>query len=249
MAFLWQDNSTVHLLSTVHNLDLTTSWVEKLRRKPRDTSTNAVAARKPFAADEHSKLLAIPKIDDDYNQYMGGVDIADQLRSYFTTQRIARWNWQPFFYWLLHTAIINSYRLARTNGSKALHRKFRSSLIVSLLTMAQKPTPTPQTCPHKLKFNFIYKRRYQLRLRNPVRHTYITKTSSEPQPIGGKGTLLGHVLIWRTTGAWCLWCRWQRKNAGPGVDLRIRQVKSECQRCHVVLCRPCFPFFHGIGNS
>lgn len=46
MAFLWQDNSTVHLLSTVHNFDIS-AWVEKMRRKPRETSTNATAARKP----------------------------------------------------------------------------------------------------------------------------------------------------------------------------------------------------------
>lgn len=85
MAFLWQDNSTVHLLSTVYNLD-SSAWVEKMPRKPRETSTNATAAQKPFAQNQHQKLLPIPKIDDDYNQYMGSVDIADQLRSYFSTQ-------------------------------------------------------------------------------------------------------------------------------------------------------------------
>jgi len=31
MAFLWQDNNTVHLLSTVHDLGKSTSLVEKLR--------------------------------------------------------------------------------------------------------------------------------------------------------------------------------------------------------------------------
>jgi len=48
MAFLWQDNSTVHQLSTVHNLDCS-AWVEIMRRKPRETNTNATAARRPFA--------------------------------------------------------------------------------------------------------------------------------------------------------------------------------------------------------
>ena len=130
---------------------------------------------------------------------MDGVDIADQLHSYFTTQCVARRNWQSFFYWLLDIAIVNAYRLAHTNSSKASHREFHSSLITSLLTMALKPPSTLQNGSDKLKFKFIYKRRYQLHLCNPVQHTYITKTSSEPQSIGGKGTLLGHVLIWRTT--------------------------------------------------
>ncbi|RPB00604.1 hypothetical protein L873DRAFT_1649752, partial [Choiromyces venosus 120613-1] len=56
-------------------------------------------------------LLAIPKINDNYNRYMGSVDIADQLCSYFSTQCVVHRNWQPLFYWLLNTVIINAYCL------------------------------------------------------------------------------------------------------------------------------------------
>lgn len=228
MVFLWQDNSTVHLLSTVHNLD-PDAWVEKMRRKPRETSTNATAARRPFAEDQHRKLLKIPKIDDDYNQYMGSVDIADQLRSYYSTQRVARRNWQPFFYWLLDTAIINSYRLARTNGSKISHRDFRTSLVTALLTSAlsyhtlghslpltSSPTLTPSGKP---KFSFLYRQRQHLQLRNPLRQSYITNNTLEPRPVGKLGTLQeGHVRVRTPKGnrGWCLWCRWRRKQSTLG---------------------------------
>nr|AHE80947.1 putative transposase [Tuber indicum] len=235
------DNNTVHLLSTVHDLEPSTSWIKKLRRRPRETSTNAAAARKPFSAGEHRKLLAIPKIDNDYNQFMGSVDIADQLRSYFSTQRIVRRNWQPFFYWLLDTAIINAYRIARTNGSKTTHRTFRSSLTSSLLTAGQKhSSPEP-------KFTFLYRTRRRYRLRNPVRQIYITKNSQKPEPVGGGGTLRGHVLVRKATRAWCLWCRWRHKQGGS--EVKIHQVRSQCERCHVALCHSCFPLYHGVGSS
>jgi hypothetical protein len=57
--------------------------INRLRRRPRLTSTNAVKVRRVFD-NETKKLLPIPKIIDDYNHHMGGVDIADQLRSYYS---------------------------------------------------------------------------------------------------------------------------------------------------------------------
>ena len=199
-AFLWQDNSTIHLLSTVHSLD-SSVWVEKMPQKPRETSTNATAAQKPFAQNQHQKLLPITKIDDDNNQYMGSVDIADQLRSYFSTQRVARCNWLPFFYWLLDTAIINRNRLARTNGSHISHRDFWSSLVTGLLTTAQASlsspsSPTTSTVFNKPKFKFLYRQRRQFRLHNPTRQSYITNNSLEPKPVGKYGTLQGgHIQV------------------------------------------------------
>lgn len=44
---------------------------------------------------------------------MGGVNIADQYRSYWPTQlRVSR-NWAPLFFWCSDTAIINAFILYR----------------------------------------------------------------------------------------------------------------------------------------
>jgi hypothetical protein len=58
---------------------------------------------------EHTRLLPIPSAIDDYNHYMGGVDIADQLRAGFSTQQRGVKPWRPLFYWLLDSAIINAF--------------------------------------------------------------------------------------------------------------------------------------------
>src|SRR3954451_18246919 len=44
---------------------------------------------------------------------MGGVDIADQHRQYYSTQITTGRTWMPLFFWLLDTAIINSYLICK----------------------------------------------------------------------------------------------------------------------------------------
>ena len=102
-------------------------------------------------------MLLIPKVVDHYNFFMGGVlDIADQRRSYYHTQLCTCHNWYPLFFWLLDTAIINSfilYRLIslnskpkesnsanRTKPKKTLnHREFRELLYRELVNDSLKP--------------------------------------------------------------------------------------------------------------
>lgn len=81
-------------MTTIHDLQ-TRTLVNQ--RRPQDTSTNAASVRKIFGP-EVQKLLAILTLIDDYNHYMGGVDIGDQLRAYYTTQLRSRRNWLPLFY-------------------------------------------------------------------------------------------------------------------------------------------------------
>jgi len=68
------------------------------------------------------KKLPIPKIIDDHNYYMGGVDIADQLRSYYLTQQQVRRTWMSLFFWLLDVAAINSYVIYKKKyDNKIIH--------------------------------------------------------------------------------------------------------------------------------
>jgi len=68
---------------------------------------------------------------------MGGVDIADQLRAYYSTQRISLRSWYPLFFWMLDTAILNAYLVGQQlYGKKDYmeHKEFRASLWGSLFS-------------------------------------------------------------------------------------------------------------------
>ena len=109
LAMLWIDNGPVTMLSTIHEIN---SKVSKERRKPRETSTNSRKVTSVFGSASR-KILPIPKIIDDYNHHMGSVNIADQLRSYYSTQLTVNRTWPPLFFWLLDTSIINSYLISK----------------------------------------------------------------------------------------------------------------------------------------
>jgi hypothetical protein len=61
-------------------------------------STNAKKAHQHFG-HEIKKEMPILACIDDYSHHMGGVDIADQLRSYYDMQLTSwRTRWSLFFY-------------------------------------------------------------------------------------------------------------------------------------------------------
>src|SRR5450432_3522184 len=135
---------------TIHN---GTEWVVRNRKRPKGTSTSATITKQPFIMFnplvgckelyEHRRDLPIPGAIDDYNRFMGGVDIADQLRASFTTQQRGVKPWRPLFYWLLDSAIINAYKLlehyrkAQLGNAKdnvrSAHRAFQDALVFELL--------------------------------------------------------------------------------------------------------------------
>jgi hypothetical protein len=80
--------------------------------------------------------MDIPEFIDQYNLYMCGVNVADQLRSYYTTQRIYQKTWKPLFYFLFNTIVGNCYKISSYGPSsgrrecdrKDTHAQFRRSL-------------------------------------------------------------------------------------------------------------------------
>ena len=114
----WQDNAGVFIMTTIHDLN---DGVVTNRRRPKKCNA---AVRGVFGTDVR-KFLTIPLMIDDFNHHMGGVDIADELRSYYYTQLTSRRSWLPLFYWLLDTALVNSYILYRMYKPAVSHKRFR----------------------------------------------------------------------------------------------------------------------------
>jgi hypothetical protein len=92
--------------------------VQRLRKRPKKTSTNARIVPAVFG-DEPRKLLYIPRAIDDYNHHINGADIANQQRRYHTTQRKHTIRaWRPLFHWLLDMTVVNYYILWREQTRK-----------------------------------------------------------------------------------------------------------------------------------
>jgi Transposase IS4 len=72
---------------------------------------------------EHTRDLPIPMAIDDYNCFMGGVDIANQLQARFSTQQQGVKLWRLLFYWLLDSTIINAFILLEHKRKAKLRGK------------------------------------------------------------------------------------------------------------------------------
>jgi hypothetical protein len=102
----------VRFLTTVHNATPESENFEnRYRRRPQITPANRQLIDQGWG-DNVTRCFPLPRVSVDYNDFMGEVDIADQRRSYYPTHlRVCR-NWLPLFFWLLDTAIINSFLIA-----------------------------------------------------------------------------------------------------------------------------------------
>jgi hypothetical protein len=61
-------------------------WVERKRRRPTKTSINRHLIQGVFRDNPVKKLL-IPCFINDYNQNMGGIDLANQFREVYKTHK------------------------------------------------------------------------------------------------------------------------------------------------------------------
>lgn len=111
VAFLaWQDNNLVLMQSTIHSPG---ARVKRQRKRPAKSSVNAANGRivRELYGQAFIRGLYIPKAVNDYNQYMNGVDVAQQYRTFYNTHRTTFRNWLPLLYWFIDASIINAFRI------------------------------------------------------------------------------------------------------------------------------------------
>jgi hypothetical protein len=86
LCLAWQDNNIVLALSNIHTVHTAKDWRDRVRKRPAKSSTNGALVRKVFK-DQALKELSIPCFIDDYNHFMGGVDLANQFRESYELHR------------------------------------------------------------------------------------------------------------------------------------------------------------------
>jgi hypothetical protein len=151
---------------------------------------------------------------------MNSVDLANQHRQPYNTQRIAYRTWVPLLHWILDQAAINAYKLAVESGSgpegNSGHLKFRRGLYSKLLNYSK---PWTQAGPH----NWMQRPNRQLCVMCIKREKLKRRLNRAQEEAG--------IEIFRA-----------EVNA-------VRQVWSGCGSCNVPLCKTtnCFKEWHSQG--
>ena len=113
LALAWCDKRSVYMISTIHAANM--------------VSTGAV--------DHKERLIEKPEPIYYYVKLMGGVDLGDQLMSYYSfLRRSVKW-WRKLFVHLLNMILLNSFILQKKYASEPLsHEDFRECIVNMLLT-------------------------------------------------------------------------------------------------------------------
>ena len=113
--------------------------ITRVRKRPSKTSTNAGIIR-PIFEDDALKNLPIPSFINDYNHFMGGVDLANKYREVYELHRPTLRSWWPLFFWLIDVICVNAYRLYVLHTKEhspgipyKSHYQFRMELYIKLL--------------------------------------------------------------------------------------------------------------------
>ena len=203
-AIKWMDKRPVIVLTTIHNDDVAS--VERRCRKA------------PGGREEVEKPVAIIQ----YNKYMGGVDMADQLLSYYSfAHRTVKW-WRRAFFYLIDMAVVNSYVLYtmknKNRRQRLTHEKFILTLATDLLVSAGN-SASPPTIVNPSS-------------RQPVARLVERHFLAE----------IGRKADGRAQQRDCTICS-KRKGIGRKTTI------FKCRQCNIPMCVvPCFELYHTKRN-
>ena len=232
----WKDNAIVLMMSNVHDgKDL----IKSLRKRPKETSSKAKTARKPFG-NLAEKILEIPVLFHKYNFNMGAVDEYNNIASRNAgLQPIRHGGYQALDHWLLRVVLINSYLLSLLGGEEDTKREvdfrsqkdFRQQIATALLHRGQRGPLTNK------------------------RRISIISIASESLPPKD------HELVKRQGRKQCVCCAGMRIGDRPPKRVALGQIAANsnrpscrtdtywyCKQCDVAICKKndCWNRFHCI---
>lgn len=114
-----------------------------------------------------------PSVIHQYNQWMNGVDMSDQLSVYYSFNRKSIKWWKKVFFWSMEIAVVNSYIIYEQSSPHTAQLDYRRQIINSLIAeffQSQPATPLntsrrlfPSPLPERLdqRKHFLGKRKEQ----------------------------------------------------------------------------------------
>ena len=189
VAVVWHDNRDVRMLSTNTN--------------PEDGVVQRRVGREVLAVPCPNSVI-------NYNAHMGGVDLADQKRSYYGVGRESVKFWRYLVWYILNTAIINSYIIYTQSLTRPLtheqymmtHLKYRLKIVKQLIA------------------GFSSRKRAGRKV----------MTAPVMQPSG----MIGHDLVKMAKKLVCRNCSQQSRKTQQGRGVA---TTWKCKACDVPLCR------------
>jgi len=121
---------------------LTLAWRAKKKKKPVIMLSSNSSAATEGATEKQIK----PVVVHTYNKHMNGVDIADQHSTYYCfLRKTIKW-WRKLCFWLLETAVVNSFVLYKdiTKPARPNHLAYRHSIVESLASKYLASAPPRQ---------------------------------------------------------------------------------------------------------
>ena len=198
--------------------------------KGKSNVTTLSTGHPPFVGDVRQRtgaavnVVNCPKQIIEYNKYMGGVDLADQLQSYYSMGRQSRKWWTYLFWFFINTVIVNAY---------------------VLYTISQYPLPEhPMTqLQFRIKVAIELIGGYSGYKRN------LKRQNPDDVPVAQENLLLHScVTMPRRKKACCQCLRQNRRTLCGG---RVESVYG-CHLCNIHTCRDCFAAYHadaaGVGE-
>ena len=135
--FRWIDNNVVLMVSTIHTDH---EELERPQKRPRITDKNKGHVQLLWG-DNHTINIKIPLLIDNYNHWMLGVDLADQLIAYYCAKIHCRRMWMPIMLQYMDVLRINLYIVYRECNLEQdpefsqhdLHKKYLLGLINAMI--------------------------------------------------------------------------------------------------------------------
>tara|TARA_R110002050_G_C8919827_1_gene511337 strand:+ start:261 stop:2138 length:1878 start_codon:yes stop_codon:yes gene_type:complete len=162
LNFALNDEDPVGTIRQLHKGDITVMiWrpkkgkeVRMITSVHRPVKVTVVQRKKPTYDQDRRHFIrmfvdvAVPDCSKDYNFYMNAVDIADQLRSYYTTRRRTNKWWHRLFFFVLDTAICNAFVSYKRYWEIESERREQSD------NVDENPTPPFRSLTHR-EFNTL----------------------------------------------------------------------------------------------
>jgi len=131
LIFCWQNNNAVIGITTAFKVD---DYIIRIKKRLKAISINIDITR-PVFGDLYRKALLIPKTINNYNYYIGNINVINYLYSTFTVIRPSNYRtWRPKLWYLIDIYKENAYKVwLKAHGFSSItdhntHRKYLNAV-------------------------------------------------------------------------------------------------------------------------